>query len=262
MALTKSKLVVVAVAAAALVLAATPAAASVALGPRRGLKGGGGNANNNLNPLSAPTLECVDSLATVSSVTVSVCPGETGAPFGFSLFYEELESFIEHGGFPCGNGDADCVATITDAFLGEDDCWTVTIGAGPQEDVTFTPESCSDELACNTEFVFAAVANAGGNFNASARSETITCATLPCAEPDTCFTSSPSGVESCGLCRPSCGRISRGVVCEFYNVDDPACRISARVGGGNVCAGTDVCCTLSAPNSIEPTDAGVCSPLE
>ena len=268
MPLAKTK---VALAALPLVLLAAaalvPTARAATFGPRGGIKAFGArhnnnNNNNNNNTLSAPTIECEGS--TVSTVTIEICAGDTGAPNGFELLYADLETFIDEGGFPCNtnNGEDEfCRVTILDSF-NQGECTTLTIGTETDTPgVTFNPQSCNDELPCNTDFVFRAFALGGQGFNQSAPSETTTCSTSPCnVQPTTCFTTTPNEGDLCGLCRPSCGVISRSVVCSFYEVDSPDCRISARGGGGNVCASTDVCCVVNPPDNVAPDAGGVCAP--
>jgi hypothetical protein len=270
----------------ALLAAAAPSSAAVAAGPRRGLLQTAVKTNQNQNQnqindcntsqcpknevqLDEPTIAC--DAETDTTLTVSVCAGASGAPFGISLYYGTAEDLMMAGGFPCSPDDETdlCVAT-TDEALGANDCTEIEIGDDKASRINFSSDECDEELDCETEYVFKAIALGGDvkvlrnnnqqnqnnqnkccdndddvHYLASELSEAEYCTTDDCPIEPVVYTpcqgtrttgspSDPSTITECGICiQPSEGFED---VCTFFDLG-PDCvgDIAGVNGAGNAC---------------------------
>lgn len=181
----------------AVVLPATAAGAGPAssspllLGPRRTLLQTNSNNNNNTtNRLSAPTVDCVS--ATATSIRVRVCPGETSAPYGLKLQFDELHGYVAADGFcpcpgssvPLPGGDAVCNLRTNDDFSSPHDCWSIEAGGAVTPGVSYSPPDCASSLLCGEQYVLRALALGGAAFNGSVASGAVLCSTQAC--PSSC----------------------------------------------------------------------------
>jgi hypothetical protein len=134
--------------------------------------------------LSTPTLSATG--ATQTSITITVCAGETGAPAGFSVQWKTAADYALNG-WASDAFDSYCAASFSGVpggsshNLGPYECESVVIGALDDSQVgTSFQEGCNAGLACGTEYVFRTFAHANSDFNRSAFSETITASTAAC----------------------------------------------------------------------------------
>jgi hypothetical protein len=171
--------------------------------------------------LSQPSLSC--DAATQESIDIRFCAGATGAPAGFSIQWQTLADFQQHG-WPSDSDcplDADGNATCGTSFckasfsgvpgctttysLGANACLTVNIGDFLFDECGASSSCANKALQCNTDYVFRAFAhNVPRGLNKSAFSATITCrtdacggGTVGCTWPQDCWAT--NGPEGCNI---------------------------------------------------------------
>lgn len=179
--------------------------------------------------LSTPSLYCGG--ATQESIDIRFCAGATGAPAGFSIQWQTLADFQQHG-WPSDSdcpldagGNPTCGASLCKASfsgvpgcgttyrLGTNACVTVNIGDFLFDQCGASSNCANRALQCDTEYVFRAFAhNVPRGPNKSDFSATITCrtdacggGTFGCTWPQNCWAfNGPEGCQSgCGEFRPN-----------------------------------------------------------
>jgi hypothetical protein len=148
--------------------------------------------------LSQPTLYCDGS--TPKSIDIKFCAGATGAPAGFSIQWQTLADFQQHG-WPAdsdlpldASGNPSCGASFCKASfsgvpgcagaysLGANGCVTVNIGDFLFDQCGASSTCASKALKCDTEYVFRAFAhNVPQGLGKSDFSTTVTCRTGACS---------------------------------------------------------------------------------
>jgi len=133
-----------------------------------------GSAFAQLTPYDTPTLECESS--GLSSITLRVCAGASGAPAGVSIQWTTLEDYYQYG----WNGPSYCALSLSGQpsmqhpgasrwDLGPNECETLTIGDINFDETGVSGDACASEpLQCGTEYVFRVFAHAGRGFGRSA----------------------------------------------------------------------------------------------
>ncbi len=148
-----------------------------------------------LDPYSVPTLTCEGS--TLSSLTLLVCGGSTGAPAGVTIQWKTAADFAANG---WGDGTDLCALSLSgqpslqhpgasrwELLPGE--CETIKIGDINFDETGVSGSGCGlDPLVCGTEYVFRIFAHAGRGFGRSDFSGNFTCSTSPCPTSQCTFT--------------------------------------------------------------------------
>jgi hypothetical protein len=148
-----------------------------------------------LDPYSVPTLTCESS--TLSSITLLVCGGTTGAPAGVTIQWKTAADYAAHG---WSDGTDLCALSLSgqpslqhpgasrwELLPGE--CETIKIGDVNFDETGVSGTGCGlDPLVCGTDYVFRIFAHAGRGFGRSDFSQNFTCTTAPCPPRQCTFT--------------------------------------------------------------------------
>lgn len=150
-------------------------------------------------PSAAASLDISYETSASSNIAITVSAGQAGAPAGFSIEWMTLADYIALGNrWPVTsevpNHEAPSFCRATFGVTVTPDCegynlfpWqsvTVTIGDDSLHDNCAVSSPCSGSpLLCNTAYVFRASAAVS---RTDLRSNTITCATLPCVGGTSC----------------------------------------------------------------------------
>ncbi len=140
-------------------------------------------------PLSTPTISCAGT--TQTSINIQVCAGATGLPNGFSLQWLKRADFVANGNqwlsdsdpLACSAGFSGS-ANLSNYNLGPWQCVTVNVGDFLFDSGAST--SCPNPLECGTQYVFRAFGHGNRDFNRSADTAVLTCATLDCGNAGGC----------------------------------------------------------------------------
>jgi hypothetical protein len=87
------------------------------------------NSNGGIASLDAPTVDCVDEEATPGSITLEMCAGESGAPYGVTVQWMSVLAFARSNGWLRGDDPRLCRVRLV-LPLGRDMCRDVVIGGG------------------------------------------------------------------------------------------------------------------------------------
>ena len=151
-----------------------------------------------LDPYDVPVITCVNSEATLASITLSVCGGATtGAPAGLTIQWKKKSDYDISGWADDGTL---CKLSLSgqpslqhpgksrwELMAGE--CEDVTIGDINFDETGVSGTGCGlDPLECGTEYVFRWFAHAGRGFGRSAWGGDLVCSTAPCPPSRCTFT--------------------------------------------------------------------------
>lgn len=140
-----------------------------------------------LTPYDVPSVSFESS--TLSSVTLRICGGASGAPAGLSLQWKTAEDFAASGWADDGTL---CAMSMSgqpslqhpgksrwELLPGE--CETITVGDVNFDETGVSGNGCGlDALECGKTYVFRWFAHAGRGFGRSDWGGELTCSTLPC----------------------------------------------------------------------------------
>jgi hypothetical protein len=161
----------------------TVAVASLATAPARAL-----------TPYDVPTITCES--ATLSSITLNVCGGASGAPAGVTIQWKTAAEFAISGWSDVGLCKLSLSGQPSLQHLDKSrwellpgECETVTIGDINFDETGVSGSGCGLEpLDCGTEYVFRWFAHAGRGFGRSDWGGNLTCSTSPCPPQRCTFT--------------------------------------------------------------------------
>lgn len=166
-------------------------------GGGKGGGGGGGGGTTSKYKMATPTLSCTQPMpalsTSVTSISVIVCAGSTGASAGFSLQWITEAQYIAAGNmwplsFPVNQ--TECGASFsgqpptgdgTRYDLGPYECVIINVGDILLDRGAST--NCPNPLLCGTKYYFRAFAHANSTFYRSDFSVPTPCSTLPCPPP-------------------------------------------------------------------------------
>lgn len=150
-----------------------------------------------LTPYDPPVISCEEGSQTLSSITLNICAGPSGAPAGVTIQWKKCTDYAISGWADDGTL---CKLSLSgqpslqhpdksrwELMPGE--CTTIKIGDINFDETGVSGSGCGlDPLECGTCYVFRAFAHAGRGFGRSDFTDNVECSTAPCPPQQCTFT--------------------------------------------------------------------------